>query len=187
MIIKTVVLLFLVQPIGIAMNENSIIDQLVYDPVCGALTYKDVRYVVIRPETIVGFQKTIEKQGRKGAQDAMFQGGYQGGYLSAKKFKEMQNLSDDETIKFMMTMGAEIGWGHFQLIDYDVESRKLQIKVENSAFAKAYGDATEGVCHLINGVLSGLATVLFGRNCMGSESKCLAKGDRHCVFHISEK
>ncbi|MDH3722939.1 MAG: hypothetical protein OER74_15695, partial [Desulfobacteraceae bacterium] len=102
------------------MNENSIIDQLVYDPVCGALTYKDVRYVVIRPETIVGFQKTIEKQGRKGAQDAMFQGGYQGGYLSAKKFKEMQNLSDDETIKFMMTMGAEIGWRHFQLIDYDV-------------------------------------------------------------------
>ena len=71
------------------MNENSIIDELVYDPASGALTYKDVRYVVIRPETIVGFQKTIEKHSRKGAQDALFQGGYQGGYLSAKKFKEL--------------------------------------------------------------------------------------------------
>ena len=169
------------------MNENSIIDQLVYDLASGALTYRDIRYVVIRPETIVGFQKTIEKHSWKGAQDALFQGGYQGGYLSAKKFKELQNLSDSETINFMMTMGAEIGWGHFQLIDYDFENYKLQIKVENSAFAEAYGESTEGVCHLINGVLSGLATVLFGRNCMGSEIECLAKGDQHCVFHISEK
>lgn len=161
-------------------------DQLVYDSSSGALTYRDVRYVVIRPETIIGFQKTIEKHDLKGAQDALFQGGYQGGYLSAKKFKEQQTLSDSETIKFMMTMGAEIGWGRFQLLEYDLENRKLHIRVKNSAFAQAYGDATEGVCHLISGVLSGLATVLFGRNCVASETECLAKGDRHCVFHISE-
>ncbi len=157
-----------------------------YDPANGRLTYKDIRYVIIRPETIVGFQKTIEKHSRKVAQDALFQGGYQGGYLSAKKYKEMQNLSDRETISFMMTMGAEIGWGNFQLLAYDFENRKLQIRVENSAFAEAYGDATEGVCHLINGVLSGLAKFLFTRNCIGSETECLAKGDKHCVFHISE-
>ena len=166
------------------MNVNSIINQLVYDSASGALTYRDVRYVVIRPETIIGFQKTIEKHSREGARDALFQGGYQGGYLSAKKFKETQNLSDTETIDFMMTMGAQIGWGHFDLIDYDFKNRKLQIRVLNSAFAEAYGDATEGVCHLINGVLSGLAAVLFGRNCMGSETECLAKGDPHCVFHV---
>jgi predicted hydrocarbon binding protein len=169
------------------MNQNSIIDQLIYDPASGALKYKDVRYLLIRPETIVGFQKTIEKHSRKEAQDALFQGGYQGGYLSAKKYKEMHNLSDSETISFMMTMGAEIGWGNFQLIAYDSENLKLKIRVENSAFAEAYGDSTKGVCHLINGVLSGLATILFKRNCIGSEEECLAKGDAHCVFHISER
>lgn len=167
------------------MNHNSIIDQLVYDASSGALTYRDVRYVVIRPETIVGFQKTIEKHSLNSAREALFQGGYQGGYLSAAKFKEQQNLSDTETIKFMMTMGAEIGWGHFKLLEYDLENRKLQVRVENSAFARAYGDASEGVCHLISGVLSGLATVLFGQNCKGSEIECLAKGDRYCVFHVS--
>ena len=120
------------------MNQNSIIDQLMYDPASGALTYRDVRYLLIRPETIVGFQKTIEKHSRTGAQEALFQGGYRGGYLSAKKYKEMQSLSDSETISFMMTMGAEIGWGNFQLIEYDFEIRKLQIRVKNSAFAEAY-------------------------------------------------
>ena len=169
------------------MNQNSIIDQLMYDPAFGTLTYRDVRYLLIRPETIVGFQKTIEKHSRTGAQEALFQGGYRGGYLSVKKYKEMQNLSDSETISFMMTMGAEIGWGNFQLIEYDFEIRKLQIKVKNSAFAEAYGESKEGVCHLINGVLSGIATVLFARDCIGSETECLAKGDKHCVFHISEK
>jgi predicted hydrocarbon binding protein len=169
------------------MDENSIIDQLVYDSASGRLTYKDIRYVIIRPETIVGFQKTIEQHSRKDARDALFQGGYQGGYLSAKRFKEMQNLSDRQTIRFMMAMGAEIGWGQFELIEHDFKKLKLNVRVENSAFAEAYGDATEGVCHLINGVLSGLATVLFGRNCMGAETKCLAKGDKYCVFHISEK
>ena len=167
------------------MNKNSTIDQLKYDSASGALTFRDVRYLLIRPETIVGFQKTMETHNPKEAQNALFQGGYQGGYLSAKKYKEMQNLSDSETIKFMMTMGAEIGWGNFQLIKYDFEGRKLQIKVTNSAFAEAYGDSKEGVCHLIRGVLSGLATLLFGQNCVGSETECLATGDKDCVFHIS--
>ena len=169
------------------MNQNSIIDQLGYDPASGALTYRGVRYLLIRPETIVGFQKTIEKHSRTGAQEALFQGGYQGGYLTAKKYKEMQNLSDSRTISFMMTMGAEIGWGNFQLIEYDFENRKLQIRVENSAFAEAYGDATEGVCHLISGVLSGLASVIFSINCTASETQCLAKGDECCEFNVSAR
>jgi len=168
------------------MNQNTILDQLIYHPDSGALTYENIRYLLIRPETIVGFQKTVEKHSRKGAQEALFQGGYRGGYLSAKNYKELQNLSDSETIRFMMTMGAEIGWGNFQVVEYDFESRKLQIKVENSAFAEAYGDSTEGVCHLISGVLSGLATVLFGRDCAASETECLARGDTHCVFHAKE-
>ena len=67
------------------MNQNTIIDQLEYDSASGALKYKEVRYLLIRPETIVGFQKTIEKQSRKDAQDALFQGGYHGGVFVSQK------------------------------------------------------------------------------------------------------
>ncbi len=102
-----------------------------------------------------------------------------------KKYKEIHNLSDSETIEFMMTMGAEIGWGHFKLDEYDFAKKKLQISVEDSAFAEAYGNSDEGVCHLIRGVLSGLATILFSRNCTASEIECMARGDHHCVFRIS--
>lgn len=169
------------------MTKNSILDELEYDPASGALCYKDVRYLLIRPETIVGFQKAIEKQSRTAAIDALFQGGYQGGYLSAKKYKEIQNLSDKETINFMMAMGAEIGWGNFRLDQYNCDKKKLQISVENSPFAAAYSDSTEGVCHLTRGVLCGLATILFSQSCTASEVECAAKGDHHCVFLIRAK
>ncbi len=169
------------------MAENSILDELEYDPVTGALSYKDVRYLLMRPETIVGFQKATEKHSPTAARHAFFQGGYQGGYLSAKKYKEIHNLSDSETIKFMMNMGSEIGWGYFKLNEYSLEKKSLRITVENSPFAEAYADSTEGVCHLIRGVLSGLATILFSSNCTASEIECMAKGDHHCVFLIPPK
>lgn len=169
------------------MTKNSILDELEYDPASGALCYKDVRYLLIRPETIVGFQKAIEKQSQTAAMDALFQGGYQGGYLSAKKYKEIQNLSDKETINFMMAMGAEIGWGNFRLDQYNCDKKKLQISVENSPFAATYSDSTEGVCHLTRGVLCGLATILFSKSCTASEVECAAKGDHHCVFLIRAK
>lgn len=169
------------------MNQNAIIEQLRYNRENGALTYRDVRYLLIRPETIVGFQKSIEKYSITGVQEALFEGGYRGGYLSAKRYREMHNLSDLETISFMMTMGAEIGWGNFQLVKYDFENRKLQIRVKNSAFAEAYGESSKGVCHLISGVLSGLASVLFACNCTTTETHCLARGDKYCVFQVSEK
>lgn len=169
------------------MAVNSILNEIEYDPESGELNYKDVRYLLIRPETMVGFQKAIEKQEPKAGIDALFQGGYQGGYLSAKKYKEIQNLSDEETIKFMMAMGAQIGWGYFKLDQYDFDSKTLQISVENSPFAAAYGESSEGICHLTRGVLCGLADVLFSKTCTASEVKCAAKGDHHCVFVIRPK
>lgn len=169
------------------MAKNTIIDELEYDAVSGALRYKDVRYLLIRPETIVGFQRAIEVQSKETAIEVLFQGGYQGGYLSAKKYRDIQNLSDKETIDFMMAMGAEIGWGSFKLDEYDPDEKKLQISVEASPFAEAYDESSEGVCHLTRGVLCGLASVLFSRNCTASEVACLAKGDSRCVFVIGIK
>lgn len=166
------------------MAENLILDELEYHSQSGALSYKDVRYLLIRPETIVGFQKSVEKKDPKTGRNALYQGGFQGGYLSAKKYKEIQNLSDDEAIAFMMAMGAQIGWGNFKLDQVDLDEKKLQVSVENSPFAAAYGDASEGVCHLTRGVLCGLATVLFSKACIASEVECRAKGDHHCVFVI---
>jgi predicted hydrocarbon binding protein/CheY-like chemotaxis protein len=117
----------------------------------------------------------------------MFQGGFKGGYLSAKKYKEVYSLSDREILDFIIKMGSEIGWGVFNLVLFDPDTERLSIEVENSPFAEAYGTASEGVCDLIRGIVSGLATAIFNKDVASSETSCIAKGDKKCTFEAKGK
>ena len=164
------------------MPDNSILDELAYDPERGALNYKGVRYLLIRPETLAGIQKAMEKVCAEQTDEIMFQGGFRGGYLSAKKYKEMGNLSGEEILDFMVKMGSEIGWGAFNLVLFDPVSERISIEVKESPFAEAYGQASRGVCHLIRGVVTGLAAAIFDKDMDSSETNCIAKGDEKCAF-----
>ncbi len=169
------------------MSENKIIDKMHYDPSAGSLLYNGVRYLLIRPETIAGFQKALVESYGEEVGDKLFEGGYNGGSLSAQKYRALHNLSEREVIEFMMSMGSQIGWGHFSLDEYDPEAKRLCVSVTHSPFALAYGISSHGVCHLIRGVLAGTAAVLFAGDCTAEEVECQAKGDRKCLFVVEVK
>lgn len=169
------------------VSENPILDELVYDKSSGSLFYKGVRYLMIRPETISDFQKALKESCGKDADESFFEGGFTGGSLSAKKYKELHNFSDREVIDFMMNMGNQIGWGHFSLEQFDQKLKILQVAVAHSPFAESYGKSSRGVCHLIRGVLAGMAAILFGKDSSSHEIECLAKGDEKCLFVIEGK
>lgn len=164
------------------MQENPILKELVYEESSGTLTYRGVRYLLIRPETITGFQREVLSGSGPETRDKFYRGGYRGGALSARKFKEIFHFSDREIVDFMMNMGTQIGWGRFTLDLFDAGEKVLRVRVLNSPFAETYGPSPEGVCHLIRGVIGGTASVLFGTECMASEIDCLAKGDESCLF-----
>jgi predicted hydrocarbon binding protein len=166
------------------MSKNQILDELVYDQSSGALSYKGVRYLLIRPETLAGFQKALVANCGKEVDGNLFEGGYTGGSLSAQKYKALHSFSDTEIIEFMMNMGNQIGWGHFSLVRYDPTEKHLCVAVKHSPFAQAYGQSSQGVCHLIRGVLAGMASVLFGGDCSAEEVECRAKGDASCRFVV---
>ena len=107
------------------MSENPILDEMLYDASSGALLYKGVRYLLIRPETLTGFQKAIAESYGHQAEDKLFEGGLNGGRLSARKYKEVFNFSDREMVEFMMAMGNQIGWGNFSLKQYDPRAKRL--------------------------------------------------------------
>lgn len=155
-----------------------------YDATSGALLYKGVRYLLIRPETIVGFQKAIAESCGHQAEDKLFEGGFKGGRLSASKYREEFNFSNPEIVKFMMRMGNQIGWGNFTLKEYDQKAKRLAVVVTHSPFAQAYGASSHGVCHLIRGVLAGMGSVLFESDCGAEEKTCRAKGDADCLFVV---
>jgi predicted hydrocarbon binding protein len=163
---------------------NSILDNLEYDESSGAITFKGVRYMLIRPDTVVDFQKAVEAELGGDVAEKMMAGGYTGGSRSSKRYKEVFDYSDEEIVAFMCNMGREIGWGDFEVEKLDEAGKELVITVRNSAFAEAYGAADESVCHMIRGVLAGLAAGIFDIDVSSEETHCQAKGDDLCRFVI---
>ena len=158
------------------MTDNSILAELDYSSDRGALEYKGVRYLLIRPETLRSMEQSAEQQ---------FAGGFVGGKLSGQRYKQTLGLSNAEAVEFMCRMGGEIGWGQFRLVELDEANHRLKVEIDHSPFAEGYDEPTQaGVCHLTRGVLSGLATGLFGVEVSSDEVLCLAKGDPLCRFEI---
>jgi len=164
--------------------NNEILKELNFVQEKGGLFYKEVRYLLIRPETLAAFQKAIEKELGGKANEILFESGFAGGVLSSKKYQEVFSLSDEEIIRFMMNMGSQIGWGRFELEKFDLNRKNLIVKVFHSPFAEAYGTSSSGVCHFIRGVMAGMASTVFKKNAISKELSCLSKGDLFCRFEI---
>jgi predicted hydrocarbon binding protein len=170
---------------GKTMNiSNSILTDLRSDPARGALLYNDVRYLLIRPETLIAFQKAAEERLGAGADELLYAGGFAGGSLSAKRYREVFGLADAQSVEFMAKMGTELGWGQMQIARFDPTARELILMVESSPFAAAYGKSARGVCHLIRGVFAGLASGIFACDVTAREEECLARGDARCKFVV---
>jgi hypothetical protein len=170
--------------IGENPMENEILKEIKFASEKGGLFYKEVRYLLIRPETLTALQKGIEQELGEKATLLLFQSGFQGGSLSSKRYREVFNFSNEEIIRFMMKTGPQIGWGRFELETFDPVQKHLAVKVYSSPFAEAYGSSSSPVCHFIRGVLAGMASVIYGREAEARESSCLAKGDAFCKFDI---
>ncbi len=164
--------------------ENPILKELISNPEKGGLFYKEVRYLLIRPETLAAFQKAAEKEIGEKVSSILYQSGFQGGTLSSKRYREVFGFSDEEIIRFMVEMGPQIGWGRFELEKFDGNKKVLIVSVYHSPFAEGYGPSSKPVCHMIRGVLAGMASLIFRKEIESKEVSCLARGDEYCRFEI---
>lgn len=165
---------------------NSILAELAYHPDEGGLRFRGVRYLLIRPETLASLLRALAGEvGPERAGDLLYAGGFTGGQLSGRRYKADFGLNDREAVEFMCRMGGEIGWGRFSLVALDPDAERLVVEVDHSPFAAAYGaGAPAGVCHLVRGVLGGLADGLFGNPVRAREVQCMAQGDPKCRFEV---
>ncbi len=163
---------------------EQISENLHFDSENGILSFKGIRYILIRPETIVQFQKEVEMVMGDRTSFAMSKGGYEGGSLSTKRYKEEFELSNEAVVHYMCNMGSQLGWGAFKVVELS-ESRFV-VDVRNSAFAEKYGPSENPVCHMIEGVVAGLGRTVLGSDIKSTEQKCAAKGDEVCRFIVQK-
>lgn len=166
---------------------NDILEALEFEEENGAISLKGVRYILIRPETLVEFQKGLEERLGGEAQEVLYRGGFSGGRLSTKKYRETFGYGDEGVLQFMVTMGGQIGWGNFKVEEFSPEEKKLIVAVIGSPFAVAYGRSKGPVCHITRGVMAGMGHTLFEEDVTAVETHCLAKGNDLCRFLIEGK
>jgi predicted hydrocarbon binding protein len=118
------------------------------------------------------------------ADDLLYQGGFEGGRLSGQRYRQEFGYTAEQALNFMAEMGGQIGWGRFELVECDARNARLEIRVTGSPFAEAFGRAGHPVCHLIRGVLGGLAQGAFDRPVAAREVACRAQGSAVCQFVI---
>lgn len=145
----------------------------------GGLTLGGARYLLIRPETLVGLQKAVEGALGEGAAACLAAGGRAGGARAAASL----DGSVEERVRRLLRIGGEIGWGEFAL--ERLTATELSVSVRHSPVAESYGPAAAPVCHLTRGVLESLATATFGRPATAVETACVATGASVCRFVAS--
>lgn len=78
----------------------------------------------------------------------------------------------------------ERGYGLAEIMEFDAKNQKVKLMVKNSFIATGYSRTKEPVCYSVAGIFAGAGDVLFSRRMECEETKCIAKGDKHCEFEI---
>jgi len=155
----------------------------------GALVLDGTRYLVIRPETVIAFQRQVESAlGAERAGELVAEGGREGGRLSTHRFLAA-GFDARGAAEAMAVMGPEIGWGLFEMVLYDPQARCVEMLVHCSPFAEAHGASYHPVCHLLRGVVHGMAEVCFaaGGPLAATELECEAQGALACRFRAAPR
>lgn len=116
---------------GSVPKYNFVFDNLKFDKQKGELSFNGIRYLLIRPETIIGIQKNTRE-----AEKAFFKGGFEGGSRTAKKLNNSR-LVPEEVVRSMCKMGTCLGWGKLELVSF--QKNKFSIKATSSPFALSFG------------------------------------------------
>ena len=146
---------------------------------CGGLTLGGSRYLLIRPETLVGLQRAVEHALGERASACIVAGGRAGGERAMASLEG----TAEERVRRMLRVGGQIGWGEFVL--ERLTATELAVTVRHSPVAQAYGPSARPVCHLIRGVLESLAVATLGRSLAVVETACAAMGAPACRFVTS--
>ena len=105
--------------------------------------------------------------------------GYAYGRAMGRAIRREQGEQED-VLGVIQGIARESGWGQLGLNSGDLYGGQAKIIVRGCFFCLHAREATEPVCHVLVGLIGGLADELIGGTHRVIEEKCIAKGDAVC-------
>jgi len=152
------------------------------DPARGELREGDVRYLLIRTDSLMGLFKRLPEPAGSAALAAFADSVAEHGGRSAERY--LSELNQEELLQKIESTACRLGWGVWK---FEREGDSIGLTVENSPFAQGHGPSAAPVCAAIAGMLQAAATLVLGRECRAKETSCAAAGGASCRFRTEKR
>lgn len=162
--------------------KKSFRDRLVWDAGRGEIHDRNIPYLLIRPDSLMGIFRFLPQVDRPAAFEAFAQSIAHHGRGSAESYRSPGAAEADALLTTISETAPELGWGVWTLERNGENS--LRLNVENSPFASGYGKSDAPVCAPIRGMLEAVGGLIFGADMIAQETDCAATGAPHCAFDV---
>ena len=154
-------------------------DRLVFDRAKGTIMDETRRYMLIRPEALMGIFTRLPPGEAMVALQAFMASVHQMGFDSASAYARHAGGTGEGLVKIVEDSAPDLGWGRWR---FDLAPRRLVLTVEGTPFAAGHGPSKTPVCHAIVGMVRAVAGLVFERPVSAEETRCAATGAPDCRF-----
>ena len=146
----------------------------------GGLDIGGIRYMMIRPDALMGLFHRLGAQDRNVALHALADSVFEHGGKSAASYAGSGHGAALQLIARIEEIAPQIGWGQWQIT---LRDDGLDLEVENAPFVAGYGTADQTVCAPIRGMLAAITKQIFNSDAVVTEPRCAAVvGSGPCHF-----
>jgi predicted hydrocarbon binding protein len=109
--------------------------------------------------------------------------GYSYGRALGRVAKNLE-MGPEETFDAIYAFAVEGGWGQMFLSSGNLADGQARINVKDCFFCLHATEATEPVCHVLVGLITGICDEMIDKAHRATEQKCIGKGDNVCEILV---
>jgi predicted hydrocarbon binding protein len=158
-------------------------ERLVFDP--GRGEYRDgaIRYMMIRPDALMGMIAELPEAMQGPVLEAFARAIHRFGGRSARAYQTAGATDASALLRTIEATAPQLGWGVWRL---EATDAGIALTVENSPFAAGAGlSSARPVCAPIRGMLTAVGELTMGAAVTVTETDCAATGTPCCRFAVS--
>ena len=145
-------------------------------PADGALFQGDIRYVLMRPDVVMGILRHVDDPAA--LVDAMHRSACEHAVNSFNSYRQSGAVGNSDAVAHCCDIAGKLGWGSWTIAEKS--SGRYVVEVVNSPFALAASEAGQPVCGWIAGVLHAVAVTDGHPGAHVEETACVAQGSDCC-------
>lgn len=159
-------------------------ERLVFDAAAGEYRDGAIRYMMIRPDALMGILAELPEAMRPQVLEAFARSITRAGGNSARSYQSAGAASPEQLVATIAATAPELGWGIWKL---SLGHQRLDLDVRNSPFAAGIGTSDTPVCHPIKGMLAAIGPMILGSAVTVTETRCAAMsgGEGNCRFEVT--